>query len=192
MVYIIVSPIDPFAWKCHSEVIACLTLGDGIHRRLSCPVRLNKIISLHISMLLYPYLWFLAHVWAITRATCPSSSSSSSVVVVLNSGTFLTGWTDWLETWWVGTLAKTGRTFFSILSLYMANRGRHPKTHFGHLKANSDCELGSPNFFVGTSKEATSHIVRVFDLTYFQGHRGQSSKFHRQVAHSLAIWPGEL
>ena len=26
----------------------------------------------------------------------------------------------------------------------------------------------------------------------FQGHRGQSSKFHRQVAHFITIWPREL
>ena len=34
----------------------------------------------------------------------------SSVVII---GTFLNGWTDSLETWWVGTLTKTGRTLFS-------------------------------------------------------------------------------
>ena len=31
-------------------------------------------------------------------------------------GTFLNGWTDLIETWWVGTLAKTGRTFFSFFN----------------------------------------------------------------------------
>ena len=32
---------------------------------------------------------------------------------VVNIGTFLCGWTDSAKTWWVGTLTKTGRTYFS-------------------------------------------------------------------------------
>lgn len=43
--------------------------------------------------------------WSFVRR--PSSS-------VVNIGTFLNGWTDLTETWWMGTLAKTGQTFFSF------------------------------------------------------------------------------
>ena len=68
----------------------------------------------------------------------------------------------------------------------MANRGRYLKTHFGRFQGNGDSQ-DHLIFFVGTSNEASSHIRRVFDLTYFQGHRGQSLKFHCRVARFLAI-----
>ena len=64
--------------------------------------------------------------------------SRLSIVVVRHHDTFLSGWTDSLETWWVGTLAKTGWTHFSNLSLYVANRGRYLKTRFGLFQTNGD------------------------------------------------------
>ena len=63
----------------------------------------------------------IAHVWALVIVICPSPVVvvvvRPSVVII---GTKLYGWTDSLETWWVGTLTKTGRTclsFFNSMSL---------------------------------------------------------------------------
>ena len=53
-----------------------------------------------------------SHLSVVRRRRRPSSVVRRRPSV--NSGTFLNGWTDWLETWSVGTLAKTGRTFFSF------------------------------------------------------------------------------
>ena len=79
----------------------------------------------------------------------------------------LGGWVPWPK--------RVGRIFhFSSIRLYMANRGRYMKTHFGRFQGNGDSQ-DHQIFFVGTSNEASSHIVRVFDLTYFS--RSQRSKF---------------
>jgi len=48
-----------------------------------------------------------------------------SASVVVNVGTKRYGWTNLFETWLVGTLTKTGRTFFSFFNFnpFLAHQG---------------------------------------------------------------------
>ena len=111
--------------------------------------------------------------WPFISSRVSLSHSRLSVVII---GTFLTAGPIHLKFgWWVPWPKRVGPFFhFSILSLYVATRGRYWKTHYCHFQANGD-SYDHQIFFVGTSDEAPSHIVLVFDLTYFS--RSQRSKF---------------
>ena len=75
---------------------------------------------------------------------------------------------------------------FSILSLYVVTRGRYWKTHYCHFQANGDSYDHQIFLWV--------RLIRLHHISYwfliwptFQGHKGQSSKFHLWWAHFNAI-----
>ena len=71
------------------------------------------------------------HLSVVRRRRRPSSTTWARFVMAGPIHLKLGGWVPWPK--------RVGRFFhFSILSLYVANRGRYLKTRFGHFQANGD------------------------------------------------------